>query len=837
MEKRHNPSQLAWRVGLSYLAIAWIWILGSDALLSMMDLTPGLKSLAQTLKGTFFILVTAGLLLRLTSRWELVARDEAARRESAQRALSESEFRFRQMAESIQEVFWLTDLTKQEMLYVNSAYEAIWGRSCQSLMATGKDWLDAIHPEDRPAVIAALPLQSLGRYDESYRIQRPDGEIRWIHDRAFPVRDDEGRVVRVAGVAHDVTATRLAQEAVRLSEERYRHLVELSPFGIFIQRQGQFVFANPAFARMLGWQDGQQLVGKAVLEVLHPDDRQSVNQTIQDLGEGTYTPGEVWERRMLHRDGGIRLVETRAVPYTAKGEQEVQVVVRDVTHSKQIERELERQGAMLASIVDSSLDAILTVTGSGEIVLFNPAACSIFGYSPAEAKTLEVSDLLPFSLELTTESYLVRTGRRRNGEEFPLEVCARSLPGLSLTTISCRDVTERERARVSRQNLEMQLRQAQKMEAVGQLAGGLAHDFNNLLTVILAGASFIREDMESAPQILTEITDAAERAAQLTRQLLAFSRKQVLQVCSVDLNLVVKSTVSLLGRTLSEEITLSASYASELPAIEGDPGMLQQVLMNLAINARDAMPDGGSLRISTFRRSVGKEEASSLMLPGQPGDYVCLEVADSGSGIAADHLPHIFEPFFTTKEVGRGTGLGLATAWGIVEQHHGLLDVSSESQRGTTFRVFLPVALAPASPPPKEGPESGIQSGRGRILLVEDDPAVQRLLSRMLKSCGYKTLLANNGKEALSLWRGHLAEVDLLLTDMVMPEGMSGLELARLLHQERPELKVILISGYSSQMAAANQSGACFLAKPFLSDKLTATVKEVMEGRIAATLH
>lgn len=375
------------------------------------------------------------------------------------------------------------------------------------------------------------------------------------------------------------------------------------------------------------------------------------------------------------------------------------------------------------------------------------------------------------------------------------------------------------------------------MEAVGQLAGGLAHDFNNLLTAIIGHLGLLRSNEEVTPAMaesLGEINKAANRAANLTSQLLSFSRRQIISISALDLNEVVTNLVKMLRRLLGEDIAIKLDFASEVLVFDGDAGMMEQVLMNLAVNARDAMLRGGTLRIATGSETRVGRGADALTGSAQPAAYVYLEVSDTGVGIAPDILPRIFEPFFTTKDVGKGTGLGLATVFGIVQQHQGWIEVDSELGRGTTFRLYLPrLKSAPAQP----AEEFSRGSGRGRgelILLVEDEPSVRAMGMTALSRQGYRVLTAGGGQAALEVWAGQKAEIALLLTDVIMPGGMSGLQLARQLLQEKPELRVIYSSGYSKEIASkelAMRDGINYLAKPYELERLFQTVRNVLDGK------
>ncbi|NOS72573.1 MAG: response regulator [Verrucomicrobia bacterium] len=386
-----------------------------------------------------------------------------------------------------------------------------------------------------------------------------------------------------------------------------------------------------------------------------------------------------------------------------------------------------------------------------------------------------------------------------------------------------------------RASLEGQLRQAQKMDAIGQLAAGVAHDFNNLLTVIQGHAQIVmamQTEEGMAKEAMSRVVGATQRAAQLTGQLLTFSRKQVAIPRQIVLNSVVGSCASMLKPLLGENVNLHLHLATGLPSIEGDAGMLEQVIVNLAVNARDAMRRGGDLILSTFTTEI---DSSYLLCRPQarPGTFVCLQVSDSGCGMDAATLERIFEPFFTTKEVGKGTGLGLATAYGIVKQHRGWIEVVSQAGVGTTFKIFLPV-LSVADRGVETTPTSdSIRGGSETILVVEDEPALRDLVSAILRRHGYKVIEAGHGKEAVSVWQGCDRKPDLLLTDMMMPEGMTGWELAQKLRQDTTDLKVVYTSGYSPELFNGQvqlHGSANFLPKPFHPSVLAKAVRQCLDN-------
>jgi PAS domain S-box-containing protein len=392
-----------------------------------------------------------------------------------------------------------------------------------------------------------------------------------------------------------------------------------------------------------------------------------------------------------------------------------------------------------------------------------------------------------------------------------------------------KDITERK-------HLEEQFRQAKKMDAIGQLAGGVAHDFNNIIAATMMHLGLLRTNPcldKDTQNDLKELEVQSNRAATLTRQLLAFGRRSMLDVKVQDMNEIVTNLLKMLRRLIGEDIDVQFNGKGGLPRVAVDTGMMEQVVMNLAVNARDAMPKGGQITIVTQTVEV---TAADLVthLDWKPGRFVCLSVADTGCGMDEETLKRIFEPFFTTKEVGKGTGLGLATVHGIVAQHQGWVDVESVVGQGTTFRIFIPAVQSETAEVDATQLPHPIPGGNETLLLVEDEQTLRRVASLRLRQLGYRVLEVRNGPEALLQWESNGSQVDLLFTDMVMPGGMSGLDLAEQLRKIKPELKVIISSGYSSslaQLGVRNKAGMVFLPKPYNSEDLAQTVRNCLDGK------
>ena len=586
---------------------------------------------------------------------------------------------------------------------------------------------------------------------------------------------------------------------------------------------------------------------------------------LSDFRLGTATGLDALEvRRQLRPDvpfifvsgalGEERAVETLrngATDYVLKDRQArlgpaVRRALREVAERKQrfrAEAERDRFYAL-------SLDLFCTLDVAGRILDPNPSWERVLGWSPAELGSRPLLERVHPEDRPAVEAMLAELaeGRSVTSVESRLQArdgrwkwllwSAQPVPKESITYAAARDISARRGSEEALRRSEEQLRQSQKMEAIGQLAGGVAHDFNNLLTAILGYAELMTMRLKAGDPLLrdaAEIRKAAERASALTRQLLAFSRKQMLSPRIVDLNAVVKQTESLLHRLIGEDVRLVSHLAPELRPVRVHPGQMEQVLLNLAVNARDAMPQGGLLTIETENVDLQEPLTVGAEALG-PGRYVLLAVSDNGMGMDRQTRQRVFEPFFTTKEPGRGTGLGLSTVYGIVRQSGGHIWLYSEPGHGACFRIYLPQADGPASV--AGSPETGtapVRAGRGTetVLVVEDEPAVRELTRQVLRLHGYDVLDAANGGEAMAVAAAHDGPIHLLVTDVVMP-GMTGPELAAKLHVARPETGVLFLSGYTSHAVVRGgmlREGTDFLQKPFTPTDLASTVRAILDRR------
>ena len=776
-------------------------------------------------------------------RYEIFALD-ITERKLVEEALRESEQRFRQVTESIDEVFWLTDVAKNQTMYISPAYEKVWGRTRQSIYDGAQTWMEAVHPEDQARLKnAASTLQGAGEYDLEYRIVCPDGSVRWIHDRAFPIRNSGGQVYRVAGVAADVTGRRRAEEALRTSEARKRAVLDAALDSIItIDEEGRVIEVNPATERTFG-RSASEMMGRELAEMIVPaalrEGHRRGLERHRQTGEA-WILGKVVEMPALRRSGEEFPVELFISRVEVEGAPHFIGYIRDLTERKKAEKDMRRSEERFRRLFDSNAIGIAVSDLTGAVLEANDAYLDILGCSREELHSgmLNWNEGTPpeyRALDQAAVEELKRTGVappwekelfRKDGTRVPVLLGVAMLEASEASCITY--VVNLSKSRM----LEKQLRQAQKMEAVGQLAGGVAHDFNNLLTAILGYTELVVARMRADPEGLEELDEirkAGERAAGLTRQLLAFSRRQVLEPRVIDLNGVVRDLEKMLRRLLGEDVELETSLAPSLGCVRADPGEIEQVVMNLAVNARDAMPEGGRITVETANVELDEHYGQAHGSAVRPGRYVMLAVSDTGVGMDAETQSHAFEPFFTTKAKDKGTGLGLSTVYGIVKQSGGWVWVYSELGGGTSMKIYLPEVNEAAEPvPPRvEAPSAG---GLETVLLAEDETPVRRLARRVLESLGYTVLEASGAEDAVSIAGAHAGRIHLLLTDVVMPE-MGGVDLASRVQKLRPEAHVLFMSGYTDDSVIRHkvlERGMHFLQKPFTPASLAQKVREAL---------
>jgi two-component system, cell cycle sensor histidine kinase and response regulator CckA len=649
----------------------------------------------------------------------------------------------------------------------------------------------------------------------------------------------------LAGYSMDITERSRTENALRASEERFRRMFEGHAAAMLVidPNSGRILDANQAAADFYGWpihELRQMDIGH--INLLPPVTLKG------ELEKAKSSERTTFEFRHRRADASIRDVEVFSSKIVVEGKDVLYSVIHDITERKRAE-ELLRQGEERYRLMFESAPIAINITRGAEIIYANPSYLALFGFSSLDelksCPQLEV--FAPESRPLIKENIQRRAQGlsvpdsyetvclRRDGSRFPiLMYLARMVfaDGPAMVAFIL-DATERKEAGEEKARLQDQLIQAQKMESVGRLAGGVAHDFNNMLGVILGHAEIALEQVEPEHPLydnLEEIRTAAIRSADLTRRLLAFARRQTIAPRVLDLNEIVRGMLKMLKRLIGEDIRLDMSPSAETWPLRMDPSQIDQILANLCVNARDAIAGVGTICIKT--ENTGLDEAFCARHPGfVPGDYVLLEVSDDGCGMSKQTISHLFEPFFTTKPVGEGTGLGLATVYGTVKQNGGFIDVQSESGRGSTFRIYLPRYRGMMENAHPEGSAAPLVKGQETILLVEDEPAILKLAARVLGQRGYTVLAAQTPGGALRMAKGNSGKIHLLMTDVVMPE-MNGRQLARELLAVFPDLRCLFMSGYTADVISHQgllDGGLSFIHKPFSMADLCRKVRETLD--------
>jgi PAS domain S-box-containing protein len=614
-----------------------------------------------------------------------------------------------------------------------------------------------------------------------------------------------------------------AMDSLLNTEQKLHIHLEQTPLGAMeFDLEGRFVQWNTAAERIFGY-PRQDVIGKDFRDLIVPEGmRTKVDEIWNALLKGSAETGRMSEN--LTRDGRVILCEWSSTPIRDPHGKVcgIAALCEDITEKHRAAREIEN----LAAFPRYNPNPVMQFSEQGDLVYCNESAEEM-------ARSLgkqKVPEILPPDVVSAVRECLenggVQVKRETKINSRTIAWVFFPIPAVHCVHCYASDITER-------LNLEQQLRQSQKMQSVGQLAAGVAHDFNNVLTIIqghcelvLMGEKVSKSGLES----LDQIRMASERAAKLTQQLLTFGRKQFMQIELMDINDIIQQVTAMLRRVLGENVSLRTNLAPRLPAIEADATMMEQVIMNLSVNARDAMPGGGSLTIGTVPVLVSRAYVEKNP-EAREGTFICLSVSDNGTGIEPDKLNKLFEPFFTTKEVGKGTGLGLATVYGIVKQHQGWVEVESELGKGSVFKVYLPASVKAIQARNGKAAPQQVRGGKETVLLVEDEAGVLTLARGILQSYGYEVLEARSGIEALRLWAQHDSRIDLLLTDIVMP-AMSGLDLAKKLRQEKHDLKVLYSSGYSIEVAGQDfglTDGMAFLKKPYQPSALALKVRECLD--------
>ncbi len=759
--------------------------------------------------------------------------------------LRESEGRLSLAVQAAQLGLWDWDL-RTNAVYFSPEWKRQLGCAPHELADSYEEWASRLHPEDRDATVALARHWASGAQQDcaaEFRLRHQDGSWRWILSRAVLLRDVAGLPVRLIGVHQDVTERREIEQALRRSEATHEAILGSALIAIVtMDHEGRIVDFNPAAERTFGYSRAEA-AGRLVAELVVPPAYRAAHQRglahFVEAGEGSVL-GRQLEMTAL-RKGGVEFpVDLTVVHLAATTPPLFAGFLIDGSERKRTEDALRK----LSRAVEQSPVSIMITDTEGSIEYVNPEFTRMTGYSEEEVRGRNPRLLQSGETPVETYRELWTTilaggvwrgelhNRKKSGEVF-WEMATIS-PIHDASGRITHYVGIKEDISVRRQ-LEEQLRQAQKMEAIGQLAGGVAHDFNNILTAVFAHLDFLGANPSldfDARVVVAELEKGAQRAANLTRQLLLFGRRSMMQPKVLDLNEVLADLEKMLRRILGEQLVFERIAADGLPRIRADRGMLEQVVVNLCVNARDAMPNGGRLTIRTTAVELDALSASAGPA-ARAGRFVRLSVADNGVGIDDATRERIFEPFFTTKGVGKGTGLGLATVHAIVERHQGWIEVDSALGRGTTISVYLPASESAAPPLAEALPHPEPRAVGASILLVEDDDGVRAVLAKLLRAWGYRVIEACDALEALHRWESERHAIDLLYTDAVMPGGMSGVDLIHRLRADDPALKVVLSSGYSAELARQNEVaalGVSFVAKPASAADIAAAVNACLSS-------
>lgn len=762
---------------------------------------------------------------------------DVTERKRSQRALEESEQRYRRLFEVESDAILVIDENTGHFVDANPAAQRLYGYS-------RAEFLDLT-----PADVSAEPAQT----ERVIAVQQKSIALRMHRKRdgsVFPIEasvnyfEAEGRRMHVVAI-RDISERRKAEEALREGQSRFQALFSQSLVGAMQVHtdSGRFIAVNQRFCDMVGY-SREELLQTNFQAITHPDDMTLSLETVQRCAANQGEEQSV-EKRYIRKDGDILWVTMRILPLWQKPDSPDfhLTLVEDITRRKRIESALRESEHRFSTLFRASpVASAISRTQDGVLTDVNEAYLSLFGYQRGEMlghSPLELGIWVQPHQRSSMFDRLERTGRedqfevklrRKSGEIGDFLVGARfvELNGEKCLFSTVLDITERKR-------LEDQLQQSQKMEGIGHLAGGVAHEFNNILGSMMMSLSLARATpaTQENSEVLADLAASCRRAADLVRQLLAFSRQSVLERHPLDLAATVSRQLRMLKQFLGERLQIRLRSSADLPLVNADQSLIEQVVLNLCLNARDAMVEGGELEIDLA------EEVISAAQPGshpeaRPGRYVRLSVTDTGCGMDEATLKRLFEPFFTTKEIGRGTGLGLATVRGIVQQHEGWVEVTSAVGQGSTFRVYLPVSDQTAPSKLYQADVTSASQAKATILIVEDDKKLQKLTSKLLSQGGYTVLEAGNGAEALQIWGAHRHEIDVLYTDMIMPGEFTGLQIAQQALQQKPELRVIITSGYNTDLVdlqKASEQSMVYLPKPCEPELLLETISKALAPR------
>jgi len=801
----------------------------------------------------FGVLLIAGLVV-ITYVLRRRLREKVANLEQAQQKIIEQADRLRLATEALHAGIW-DSYPIQKKTYLSRQWCAMLGYPDVARELPEEEFIRTfIHPDDLPAADKAfqghLAAGGHGQFEAEFRLRRADGSWCWVLCSGRAVEwDESGAVSRIIGMDVNIQNLKENQERLAASEARFRAIFENAPYAIVISdpETGQLLSANNEFFQRRG-------VDQKTMTTTNIWDFPSLPEDeIVEIINTLWTTGSIKNREatVTRKDGSLGHVLYSSVILEIEGKNQILTMTMDVTEKKQAEEALKQSEARFRSLFKMAPVPLATISLDGEILDVNDRLTEVVGYTMDDAPTMDHWWRLAYpdpdyrkrlmagwqgTIDRAVKSPTpVTMGEIRvtckNGIERTMIIGANRI-GESLL-ISFFDITARKKAEAEREKLQEQLLQSQKLEAVGVLAGGVAHDFNNMLGAIIGFAELAIEATDSdSPQYkyLENILQAARHSADLTGQLLAFARKQTIAPTVLDLNTSVETVLNILSRLMGENIELAWRPGPGPCTVRLDPSQLNQVVTNLCINARDAIPDVGNITIETdilfFDQDYCDTHAEFT-----PGEYVMLAVSDDGIGMDRQTMDHVFDPFFTTKKQGKGTGLGLATVYGIVKQNKGFINVYSEPDSGSIFRVYFPRHRAGEETDRPESRKPEETTGKETILIVEDDPVLLEMGTIMLQRLGYPVLSAATPQEALEMVNTHGTAIDLMITDVVMPE-MNGKDLAARIRSIRPDIRLLFMSGYTANVIVHQgvlEDGIDFIQKPFSLQNLAAKVREVLD--------